>query len=129
MATKHFTFGPIKVTVTDRGAGIAPWDEKSAERTEYDVHVGSYRTKAWGSINSYKQGKLDHEAIGAMVVDELQSAAVNPDEFIELSMGGSTGREALDRGRAAEKTIKAAQNIGEEGLTEAVEDIREKGLD
>jgi len=132
---KSYTFGPINVTVTNVGRGRPPWDDDpSIGHEEYDVVVDrggrhQYRTKAWGSRAEYKEHRLDHGGIGALVVEELASANADPDEYVEMVMGDATGRDALKRGQSAEKTVAAALDFGSEALEAAMDDIREKGLD
>ncbi len=63
-----------------------------------------------------------------MVLDELASAANDPDDFIQMVMGDTTGREALKKGRDAEKIVKAAKKFNYDALMTAVDVVREKGL-
>lgn len=125
-------FGKVSVNCTVVGSGRAPWDDKNELRTEYEVVVvcgrASYRTRAWGSIHDYGRRKTDCPGISAMVVDELLSANADPDEFLDMVIGESRGRDALRRGQQAEHIIAAARKFSYDNLVEAVRIAEEKGL-
>lgn len=101
------------------GEELQPWGGRETV-FKYQVKVAhstfkssSYTTNAWGSIADYGAGRHDCAGIGAMVVDELLSAAADPDEFIA---------------RKGEKVVKAAEKFRFEELQQAVDAARERGL-
>ena len=132
MATEHYNYGPVSVTIADIGDETQPWGRSGKLVTKYKVSVKSpratYSSHAWGSIADFEQGKLDHLHIGAMVVSELCSAAADPDEFVEIVIGEAKGREALKLGKDAEKIVSVAEKFGKD-IFVACDIIREKGLD
>lgn len=132
MAKKTFDYGPLKVTVEDVGSGIAPWDARGATRTKYKIAVkgpggASFKSDGWGSVNDFENGEFDHRAMAWAVIGDLVSAAADPDEYITLVIGDAPGREALDRGKLAEKTIKAAKKFAWEDLEAANAQAQEEG--
>ena len=132
MAKEKFTYGALTFTVEDVGEGAAPWDPKEEPRYEYKVNVkaangATYSTKGWGSINDYRQGKLDHRGMVWGVIQDLLSAAADPDEFITLVIGEESGRKALERGKTAEKVIKAAKKFKFEDLQAASDQAQAEG--
>lgn len=132
MAKEAFEYGNLRFTVEDVGEGVAPWDERQDPRTEYKVSVkasngATYTTKGWGSINDYQQGKLDHRAMVWGVIQDLLSAAADPDEFITSVIGEESGRKALERGKTAEKVIKAAKKFKFEDLEAASQQAQDEG--
>lgn len=70
---------------------------------------------------------FDHRGMAWLGIDDLSSANADPDEFITLVIGESKGREALQRGKDAEKVVKAAKKFTYEDLSEALEKTREEG--
>ena len=98
MGEKRTVIQLDELTVTSEtvGIGSAPWGEGES-RHEYRVLVeapeGSYETRAWGSIAAYAEADYDAEGIGYMVLDELASAANDPDEFFSMATEGEGGRE------------------------------------
>lgn len=130
MARQTFTYGSLKVTVRDAGEGYAEWDPRGEPRTEYDVSVsgagGGYRTKAWGSVADFEKGEFDHRAMARMAVADLADAASDPDEFINMVVGEASGRAAFERGKVAERVIRAAGKFERAALLKAAEQAREE---
>jgi hypothetical protein len=128
--------GALNITCKAVGEDVPPWGHGEGRPVyKYRVRVthsafktSNYSTYAWGSINDHQKGKHDCDGIGAMVVDELLSAASDPDEFVHMVMGEAKGREALKRGREGEKVVKAAKKFRYEELRQAVEEAQEKGI-
>lgn len=139
MAKKALKLGRLTINVEDVGEGTPPWGDDEGGHTEYEVKILApatsaypgllYKTTAWGSRRDFDADEFDHDAIGAMVVSELASAANDEEEFLEMAMGNAKGREALARGKAAEKVIRAANKVDPEMWIEATGDARVKGLD
>jgi hypothetical protein len=126
---RRFRYGPIEARVEDVGEGVPPWRETVGRPVHrYRVTVkgpgGTHTTSAWGSLTEYETGEFDHSGIAEMVVDELASAAADPDEFIDIVIGEERGRRALERGKDAEKVVAAARRIGHDALFRAQEMIR-----
>ena len=131
MAKEKFKYGDLTVDVEYVGDGSPPWDQRGETRHEYDVRVkgagGNYKTKAWGSLDDYRNGEPDaHRSLAQMIVGELVSAASDPDEWITMMIGEATGRDALDKGKTAEKIIKQAQKFDQDALFAAGEAAREE---
>jgi len=129
---QKFSYGKIEVDVADVGEGVAPWDEKGETRHEYDITVkgpdgARYKSKGWGSINDYEQGKFDHRGLAWSAINDLYSANADPDEWINMVIGEASGREALDRGKTAEKVVKAAKKFSWDDLQEAFEQTQAEG--
>lgn len=132
MAKQRFEYGNLTVEVNDIGDGVAPWDEKQETRHEYDITVkgpsgARYKSKGWGSLNDYQKGEHDHRAMAWNVLNDLYSSAADPDEWINLVIGEASGREALDKGKLAEKIIKAAKKFDLDDLQSAYEKAQEEG--
>jgi hypothetical protein len=129
-------FGKLKIKCRVVGPEQSPWSgrihqpEQTVFAYKVSVSAGSarYSTKAWGSIHDYQSAKHDCSGVSAMVIDELLSANADPEEFVSMVMGDATGREALKRGRGAEKVVRAAKKFNYQDLVAAVEEAREKGL-
>jgi hypothetical protein len=131
--------GVLTVTCKVIGEEMQPWGKHGGMAFKYKVTVrhsafksASYTANAWGSQHDYSQGKHSCDSIGAMVVDELLSAASDPDEFMDMVVGHGedpgAGKDIVKRVKAAEKTIKAAKQFRHEELARAVEEAQEKGL-
>lgn len=132
MAKEKFEYGDLKVVVDQVGEGSAPWDERQEPRHEYAIMVtgpggAKYVTRGWGSTHDWETGELSHRSMAWSAIDDLLSAASDPDEFITLVIGERKGRDALDRGKVAEKVIRAAKKFPYESLQKAVELTREEG--
>lgn len=126
-----FKFGEMSCTVENEGPRPQPWDRgETAYQYRVTVRHGHvrYTSPAWGSIADYRQGKKDLRGMAAMVLDELLSAATDPDEFIRMSMGEETGQKALALGKRAERTVRTAKKFPLVALEAAVEEAREEGL-
>lgn len=124
-----FRYGEIEARVEDVGEGSSPHSETGEDVYEYRVTVrgpsgGRYTTRAWGSINDFHRGRHDHAGMASMVVEELASAASDPDEFVDMVIGEERGRRALERGKEAEKVVAAARRVGHDALFRASDFIR-----
>lgn len=116
-----FEYGPIQVDVEYSGEGAAPWGTKGETRHEYKVTARdgntSHSSGAWGSIRDYEERDPEEEdlmrGMARLVIDDLSSAYFDPDEFIDMVVGELTGREALERGKEAEKIVEAAAKFGD----------------
>jgi hypothetical protein len=131
MAKEKFKYGDLSVDVEYVGDGSPPWDERGEPHHEYDVRVkgagGNYKTKAWGSLHDYEKGDATaHRDMARMVLGELVSAASDPDEWISMMIGEAAGREALERGKAAERMIKIAEKFDQDALFAAGDAAREE---
>lgn len=118
MPVREFRYGPLSVRVRLVGEGSAPWDERGSPRHEYRVTVShpagpKYTSSAWGSVNDFETGETDHRGMARMVVDELYSAAADPDEFVDMAIGEERGRKALEAGKRAERVVRAAAKFGQ----------------
>lgn len=126
----QFKYGNIKVSVKHDGSGVPTWGTQPVYKYRVTVTGGGarYICLAWGSIYDFQYSKHNDKGIGAMVVDELLSAAADPDEFVSLVMGDASGREALKRGKTAEKVVSAAKRFNFDDLSAAVEKMRAQNL-
>lgn len=149
MSTQTFEWKLIKVEVRNVGPDFPPWSKLKDPSMRYEVKVRLggdvviYQTSAWGSVvecakyteylkrntGAYKgaEERLDHKAIGAMVVDELASAMNDPDEFLCMLVEGKKGIEQLNALRNGERVILGAMRFGH-AIVEAAEQVREEGL-
>ena len=126
-----FKFGEMSCTVENEGPRPQPWDRgETAYQYRVTVRHGHvrYTSPAWGSIADYRRGKKDPRSMAAMVLDELLSAACDPNEFVQMVMGEETGRKALALGKRAERTVRTAKKFPLATLEAAVEEAREEGL-
>jgi hypothetical protein len=114
------------------GTGAPPW-ERDAIVDEYRVAVDirrdgetqSYVTQAWGSIHNHAEGILDAEGIAWMVLDELHSAMVDPDEFAAMALPSADAEgQSAQRLRLILAVLDFAQ-FAEPELTEAEDIIRQ----
>ena len=123
---RRFNWFGFRVTVTNVDFQPATWDADGSYRDTYRVTVSREGTRytclAWGSTaNAGRED--DHQAMGAMVVDELASAYCDPDEFWELAIGEN--RPSRERTVEIQKIIDKAQEFGEP-LIEAADKLRER---
>lgn len=123
-------FGSMKITVKDAGTGQPPWGRDVVHKYHVTVaHRGArYSADAYGSIADHESGKRRPAEMAAMVLDELLSAAADPDEFVAMVVGEESGLAAVKKGKTAEKVIKAARRFGYADLEAAVSEARERGL-
>lgn len=95
--THRIELDGLTVTVEDDGEERPPWNDVRGSVFKYRVHVEApeetYDCPAWGSLHDRERGERDYEGIGWMVLDELQSAAYDPDEFFSMATDGDGGRE------------------------------------
>jgi len=132
MGKEQFKYGNLDVVVEDVGEGVAPWDESGESRDEYKILVRGprgekYSTKGWGSINDFEKGAKDHRSMAWNALSDIYSAGADPDEWITLVIGEATGREALERGKTAEKIVKAAAKFNWDDIQAAFEKAQEEG--
>jgi hypothetical protein len=130
MAKETFKYGDIVVDVEHVGEGSAPWDERKEPRHEYKINVrgagGRYKAGGWGSTSDFETGQLAHQSMAWSAIDDLHSALTDPDEFIDIVIGEAKGRDALERGKMAERVVKAARKFDETALARAAEMRREE---
>ncbi len=129
MAQRTMNIGNITVVVKHVGEGAPAWDRQGDPHFEYEVTVkgpggARYKSKAWGSSHDYEQNKLDWMGMAEAVLNDLYSAYTDPDEFFTIVIGEAEGREAYERGKDAEKVVKAAQKFGQ-SIVPAYESVRE----
>lgn len=132
MSKEKFKYGNLDIVVEDVGEGIAPWDEKGDTRHEYKITVkgpggARYSSGGWGSINDFQKGEMDHRSMAWSTIMDLLSANSDPDEFINMVIGEAPGRKALERGKLAEKIVKAASKFSNDDLNAASEKAQEEG--
>lgn len=132
MPVMRMQYGPVSVSVRYVGEGVAPGDPTGSSRYQYSVIVSyrdvRYTTPVWGSIRDFEEGRDPEDVkimryLGQLVIEELESALADPDEFFNLVIGEARGREAYERGKSAERVIRAAQRFGDV-LYAAAEEVR-----
>lgn len=77
-----------------------PWGEhRPAPRYDVSVTCGdlSYKTSAWGSQADFEEDRHRAREMAFMVLDEMLSAANDPDEFASMATGEEATREQLKR--------------------------------
>jgi hypothetical protein len=115
--THRLRLGKLTVTIRD---GASP--------REYKVLVVHGRAR-YNTRTAAGDGSVgDRAAVGAAVVENLFAAAEDPDAFVTSAVDDAHGREALKRGKAAEKTVKGARKFNYNVLVDAVDAARERGL-
>ncbi|MGI0148424.1 MAG: hypothetical protein ACREDF_02670 [Thermoplasmata archaeon] len=119
---KTFRYGSVKVSVQYRTDSIPRWEDTENLHHEFRVTAqhgtARYSAPAWGSLKDWQDGRDPDDEdyareMARLVVEELGSAASDPDEFIDLMIGDAKGREALGLGKEAEGVVATAQRFGD----------------
>lgn len=131
----QFRYGTLRVNVTWKGEGSPDWDPDNAHH-QYGVTVtggrrraGAYVGDAWGSRKDFEEGIAPEDpdtmrSLARMTVEDLYSAAMDPDDFIDTVIGEAKGREALKLGKKAEAIVASAKEFGDADLEAAFEAAR-----
>jgi hypothetical protein len=100
----------LTLTVESLGEGTPPWEDWTVFRyqvTVEDEGGNQYVSDAWGSRHDYENGETDEDGIGWMVLDELLSAAYDPDEFFSMAIEGNNARARAEQILAMVATAEA----------------------
>jgi hypothetical protein len=92
--------GGLRVHAEYEETAEQPWERGGyAPRYKVTVTCGElrYECPAWGSQADYEEDRYRAREIAFMVLNEMLSAAMDPDEFASMATGENATREQLKR--------------------------------